>query len=181
MIDAGWLLIAPPNMPDPRFKQTVILITQHGINGTQGLCINKPAPNTVNTLIEPLGHSLADDHQIYWGGPVATTTLWLLHENPWTSENTMEINDDWALTSSLQMFDQITLDPPREQRYCIGLASWAPGQLEAELQGDQKWSREASWLLAHSPGPSDLFQIPTRDLWAFCCELSGKEAVANWF
>jgi putative transcriptional regulator len=181
MFDAGMLLIAPPNMPDPRFKQSVILITQHGINGTQGLCLNRPAPNTVNTLIEPLGHKLEDDQQIYWGGPVATTTLWLLHENTWTSENTMEVNDDWALTSSLQMFDQITVDPPRQQRYCIGLSSWAPGQLEAEIVGQQPWHREASWLVAHSPAPADLFQIPTRDLWAFCCEISAKEAVANWF
>ena len=42
MIDTqGKLLIAPPNMPDPRFRKTVVYIWRHDVSGAAGVVINK--------------------------------------------------------------------------------------------------------------------------------------------
>ena len=36
------LLVATPNMPDPRFKETVIFMFYHNKEGDAGLVVNKP-------------------------------------------------------------------------------------------------------------------------------------------
>ena len=46
MIDTqGKLLIAPPNMPDPRFRKTVVYIWRHDVSGAAGVVINKKMPS----------------------------------------------------------------------------------------------------------------------------------------
>ena len=38
----GRLLVAAPKMPDPRFRNTVILMLEHNKDGAFGLIINQP-------------------------------------------------------------------------------------------------------------------------------------------
>ena len=40
---AGQLLVATPEMSDPRFRHTVILMVQHNKDGALGIVINRPA------------------------------------------------------------------------------------------------------------------------------------------
>jgi putative transcriptional regulator len=180
MIESGMLLVAPPTMPDHRFSKTVIMITQHGVSGTQGLCINRDLGRGVNSLIKPLGHQLSQDQPIYWGGPVAATTLWMLHGSDWYCENTLEISPDWCVSSSLHMFDEICSNGPEHARFCLGLTAWAPGQLEAEIRGQAPWSSNSSWLVAHALDPALMLSISPTDLWGWACGLSAREAVSQW-
>ena len=39
----GQLLIAMPDIGDPRFERSVILICEHSAEGTMGLILNKPS------------------------------------------------------------------------------------------------------------------------------------------
>ncbi|MGB0635746.1 MAG: YqgE/AlgH family protein, partial [Paracoccaceae bacterium] len=41
----GKLLIAMPDMGDPRFSSAVIFMCSHSANGAMGLTINKPSGN----------------------------------------------------------------------------------------------------------------------------------------
>ena len=51
----GQLLIAMPNMADPRFARTVIYLCAHSEQGAMGLVINKPMPQiTFVDLLEQL-------------------------------------------------------------------------------------------------------------------------------
>ena len=46
MIDTqGHLLIAPPNMPDWRFKNSVVYMWRHDVSGAAGVIINKKCQN----------------------------------------------------------------------------------------------------------------------------------------
>ncbi len=177
----GELLIAPPGMIDPRFRKAVLLITYDGLHGTQALCLNKETSTSVNTLIKPLGRELDPDQPLFWGGPVATTTLWMLHDKGWECDNTLEVNDDWAVSSSTSMFAELgNTGGPHRARFYLGLANWAPGQLEMELSGDQPFQPESSWLTADAPHPDVLFNVEPTDLWNWACELSGTQAVSRW-
>ena len=177
----GDLLISPPAMADPRFKQTVILLTQDTNQGSQGLCINRPSGHTVNEIIKPIEISLEQDIPLYWGGPVGVNTVWMLHDPAWTADNTLRIGTHWSMTSSMNMFHKIVDgDRPKWFRVMIGLSSWAPGQLEMEMGGEGPWTIDSSWIVARAPGPEDLFTIPPRDLWNHCCELAGTQAVNTW-
>lgn len=177
----GDLLIAPPTMADPRFRNSVLLITQDGDQGTQGLCINKPAGHQLNDVISSLGIELPEDPVMFWGGPVGVNTVWMLHEATWSSENTMIINDQWSMTSSMNMFEEVAKgNSPKHFRVMIGLSTWAPGQLDSEMDGTGPFTIESSWLIAHAPGPDIMFTGAVRDMWHDCCELAGSQAVSHW-
>lgn len=177
----GDLLIAPPGMLDPRFRKTVLIITYDGLHGTQALCLNRDTDLTVNNIIEPMGRALDPDQPLYWGGPVASTTLWMLHDRGWSTDNTLEINNSWSVTSSTRMFNDLENSAgPHRARFCLGLSSWAPGQLEAEIDGSKPWHPESSWLIAHCPPPDILFKVDPDDMWEWACELSAQQAVASW-
>jgi putative transcriptional regulator len=177
----GDLLIAPPAMIDPRFRNTVLLITQHGPTGTQALCLNKPIGHNLNDVIAPLGVELEENPKMFWGGPIGVNTVWMLHEQGWECENTLSVTDEWAMTSSMNMFEHIADgDRPETYRVIMGLSTWEPGQLAAELNGTGSFTIESSWLVARAPCPQDLFDRPNRDLWQYCCEIAANQAVNDW-
>jgi len=180
-ITPGDLLIAPPAMADPRFKNSVLLITQHSSQGTQALCINKPSGHTVNEIVQAIDLELPQDVNLFWGGPVGLNTVWMVHDVDWAGDNTMRISEHWAMTSSMNMFHKITAgDRPKWFRVVMGLSSWAPGQLAMEMEGDGPFNIESSWLTAHAPTPEELLGQPPRDLWRNACDLSGNQAVSQW-
>jgi len=182
MFQTGDLLIAPPAMSDPRFRKAVLLITYHGLNGTQAICLNKPAGDTtVNDLLEGLGAEVQPDQALYWGGPTAPSTLWMLHSSEWSCNNTMNIGTDWAVSSSTAMFgDMRRQGHPHHNRFYVGLSSWSPGQLDAEMEGDQPWTKASSWLVARAPGPGSVFDVDVEDLWHWACDLSAEQTVKGW-
>src|SRR6478609_10040187 len=54
----GQLLIASPDMSDPRFQRTVLVMIRHGADGAMGVVINRPAgEQTMARLLEALGES----------------------------------------------------------------------------------------------------------------------------
>src|SRR5918994_4493045 len=66
----GVLLYAMPGLPDPNFAQTVVLLLEHGSDGSLGVVLNQPTERRVdNALDERAGTSGIDLH-VSWGGPV---------------------------------------------------------------------------------------------------------------
>ncbi len=53
---AGQLLVASPEMGDPRFYRAVILVVRHDRNGALGIIINRPVEDrSLASLLEALG------------------------------------------------------------------------------------------------------------------------------
>ena len=48
----GYLLISEPNMFDPNFKRTVILLTEHNETESIGFILNQPTKIGINDLID---------------------------------------------------------------------------------------------------------------------------------
>lgn len=180
-IDAGSLIIAPPGIPDQRFKNSVMLMSHKFRGGTVGLCINRPTEYTVKDILIDTGITANLNFPMYWGGPMNQTTIWMLHSAEWKIEHTMEISKNWSITSNLAMFYHLAdNDVPKYFRMMFGHASWAPGQLEAELRGLPPWNPNHSWLTASEQEPEWLFECPVEDLWDITAELSGHQAVDSW-
>src|SRR5262249_52215538 len=80
---AGQLLIASPDMDDPRFAQTVILMVQHNKDGALGIIINRPVGElSYAELLKSIGeHGSAANGKvrIYAGGPVQLNAGFVLH------------------------------------------------------------------------------------------------------
>lgn len=178
---SGDLLISPPNILDPRFNKTVLLLTNFGQGGAFGLCLNKPSDHTVNEIIEPLGLQLPQDIRLYWGGPVKTSTIWMLHDSNWVCQNTLRINEKWSITSHEQMFERLVeRDVPDRFRLMFGHAAWGPQQLDMELEGIEPWDHNHSWLVLKDPDPDLLIETDYPMLWNLACDLCSHQAVAEW-
>ncbi len=48
----GALLIAPPMMQDPNFRRTVILLCEHGVDGSFGLILNRSVSLSLKDVVE---------------------------------------------------------------------------------------------------------------------------------
>ncbi len=178
------LLIAPPGLPDSRFRNTVLMLTHSHTGGSFALCVNQPTEYTLQDLIQDVDLNLEVElnFPIYWGGPVGRNTVWMLHSSEWSIPDvTVEINRDWSMTSNLSMFMHLSDgDYPQHFRIVHGYCSWAPAQLECELTGRGPWRREHAWLVAQNPGPEWLFEQPVDDLWANATTESSHQAVDSW-
>lgn len=183
ILESGDLLIAPPKMPDPRFRKTVLMMTHEHEVGTIALCVNKPTPHTLQDLVKELeiDIDISLNFPLYWGGPVSHGTVWMLHSSEWRTEDTITISTDWAMTSNEEMFHCLADgDCPINFRMMFGYCSWAPGQLEAEMRGIPPWHHQSSWLVAKNPGPEWLLEQPEELLWERSTELCAHQAVASW-
>ena len=177
------LLIAPPGLPDPRFRNTVLMLTHNQRSGSFALCVNKPTKWCLDDVVT------ADDIEVdylprvpvFWGGPVSPSSLWMMHSAEWSTKHTVSLDSNWAMTSDAEMFQALAAaDFPQHFRIVMGYCSWAPNQLQGELEGRAPWSKDHSWLVAHNLGPEWLFEQDPDDLWANATTLSGHQAVSSW-
>lgn len=180
-VRAGDLLIAPTNMPDSRFRKSVIMLTHDTANGSFGLCLNKPSEHLVTDIIQEIVPDMVLDVPLYWGGPVHPTTIWMLHDSDWETEYTIRVNDHWSITSNESMFHHMAdHDYPKHFRIFFGYCNWAPMQLRKELDGVPPWNVNNSWLIARDPDKDWLMDLAEDELWASAASLSGTQAVAQW-
>lgn len=167
---AGKLLIAMPSMEDPYFENSVILILDHDETKAVGIVINKPAGYI--QFGKQVGEGKAeiwDNLQIpvFFGGPVDSELAMIVHTCDITDyESSQVINEHFCVTSSLHILEDISKGKgPKKRLFSLGYASWAPGQLEHELQ-------ENVWLVGE--GSSDLvFDTTTQDMWSSAIQSLG--------
>ena len=179
-LEVGDLLISPPAMEDRRFRQSVLLLAHHD-EQSMAFCLNKSTNVTLPEALADIDIEHVPEIPLYWGGPVCRNTLWMLHDVDWKSANTVYINDEWALTSHISMFERLADGEfPDRFRIMMGCSSWGDGQLEAELEGVPPWSTKSSWLVANKPDPDWLLECPVDELWQHSCQLCGRQAVDNW-
>ena len=159
------------------------MVISHNETGTVALCLN--GDETLETqdiaeLNDPQDY-MAMSHPIHWGGPVAKESIWMLHDDFWTSTNTMEIGNGVCVSSDIEMLEALKEgDTPRLFRVVNGFCSWAPGQLEAELEGTGPWDKRHAWLVAPCPDLETLLDCPIEDVWTQATALSAQSAVASW-
>jgi putative transcriptional regulator len=136
---AGQLLIASPEMGDPRFRHTVILMVRHDRQGAFGIVINRPVEErSLASLLESIGESgkgVEGSVRIFAGGPVGAENGFILHTNDYHRPGTIDIDGRVALTSNPAILKDIGAHQgPAKSLIAFGYAGWGPGQLEGELK-----------------------------------------------
>ncbi len=160
---AGQVLIAMPGLPDPEFAQSVVYLCAHTDEGAMGIIVNRPlaAPSFADLLDQlevkpaPPARAIA----LCKGGPVDNARGFVLHTSDWTGDGSMRVDQDVALTASLDVLKAIaTGGGPREGLLALGYANWGPGELDTEM-------RQNSWLNA-APDLPLLFDADHNSKWA---------------
>ena len=176
---AGTLLIAPPKMKNSFWYKSVIFLTEHHQNGSMGLILNKRSQMTVSDFTENIGPRMNIPGNIYLGGPVNVKALSMLHTSEWSCSNTLQINDDFSISSAEDLLIRLgDADAPNYFRLFLGLCGWAPRQLQEELSGSAHRDHNLSWLTA-SANHEIVFNSDLKDQWHQAVERSGNEFVQS--
>jgi putative transcriptional regulator len=135
---AGQLLVASPEMGDPRFQRTVILMVRHSRDGAFGIVINRPLQDVPTAkLLDALGLDSKDTEgrvRLFAGGPVQPDRGFVVHGADYHRSDTIDIDGRVAMTASLDVLGDIGRHAgPRQRIVALGYAGWGPGQLEGEL------------------------------------------------
>jgi putative transcriptional regulator len=148
----GVFLVASRDMPDPRFQRTVILLLEHGENGTVGLVINRPTEVSLAEILPDLPQANDKSHVLFWGGPVALHTLMFLMQSKLPLDHGIPVLDNVYVSAHRLTLKQLLDEhkPAPQVRIYTGHAGWAPGQLDAELAtGGWRLFEATSELLFH--------------------------------
>jgi len=154
----GRLLVATPNLSDPNFFRTVVLIIEHGDDGALGVVLNRPSELEVAEPLPAWAEVAAQPPVVFVGGPVSPSSAICL-ARVGTADG-----DGWEpLVGSVGAVD-LNLDPdettprPQEVRVFAGYAGWGPRQLEAEILS-------GGWFVVDAEPGDALVQVPD-DLWS---------------
>jgi putative transcriptional regulator len=138
---AGQLLVASPEMRDPRFVETVIYMVKDDSEGALGLVINRPlAKGPIQDLLKGFHadtEGVKGEIVIHYGGPVTPGAGFVLHSDDVLLDSSTRVKDGIAVTSDARLITAIGQGKgPRQALVMMGYAGWAPGQLEAELKAE---------------------------------------------
>lgn len=138
---APCLLVAIPQMNDPHFQKSVVLLVNHDADGAFGLVLNRPLNLTVTRMLELAEGTegwqwSGPSHEpVYGGGPVMPQGAWLLHSPPALDPALPVLNlDNQLICSGHLHYLKILLDHrPEFTRFFLGSSGWTTDQLEEEI------------------------------------------------
>lgn len=170
---AGHLLIAMPNLADPNFWQSVVLLGVHSdADGAFGLVVNRPLAVDMRDILRELGTEGVDHElpEVLAGGPVQPSQGFVIFQRGplQPADDDITVNDTIAVSGNTETLARLSLDS-EGNRFCLllGYAGWHPGQLEREIE-------ENSWLVA--PLDSNIiFDVPAHERWAQALRSIGIE------
>lgn len=159
---SGKLLLSMPQMSDPRFNKAVIFLCAHDPGGAMGIVINQEMSHLpLSFLLDQLSLKTNDDFEdfpVLQGGPVETSRGLLLHSSDVLKQDSIRIEDSYAVTGTLEALQDIVNGTgPADKLFALGYAGWGPGQLEDELSAN-------AWLIVDSD-PDIVFRTPVSSKW----------------
>ncbi len=139
----GHFLIAMPGLPDPNFAQTVTCMCEHNEAGALGFIVNRIHPLlTGRELFEDLSiecDDRVDKLNIFLGGPVQPSGVFVIHGPPFHWQGCMKINDWCGLSNTRDILDAIAKGyGPESFLILLGCAGWGSFQLDNEMK-DNAW------------------------------------------
>ncbi|KAK9825180.1 hypothetical protein WJX81_003410 [Elliptochloris bilobata] len=172
--ERGCLLVAHPlvfRTQQTYFFQAVILLLDHGKEGSQGLILNKRTEHRMRGVLgaEMLCPEFADN-PLFLGGDVDFNTLRMLHAHA-SLPGTMEIVSglySGGFEAAQEAVRAGNLDA-QSLRIFTRVAGWAPGQLEAECAAGVWFPAAASAALVLDAG------LDGAELWHKTLDLMGEQ------
>ena len=159
---AGQLLVATPEMGDPRFRETVILMVQHDKKGALGIVINRPVKEMpMPQLLDALGIDSKGTNgtvRLFAGGPVQPEVGFIVHSAEYHHAGTIDIDGRVAMTTDPDILRDIGHhEGPHQSIVAFGYAGWGPGQLDGELA-------LGGWFTVPED-PKLVFEVNREQLW----------------
>jgi putative transcriptional regulator len=163
----GHLLLAMPQMNDPRFHRAVIFMAVHDEKGAMGMVINNPLPSPDFAEVlrqvgvsseKPLDEKVLS-MPVLSGGPVQGVHGFLLHSSDFDQKNTIHVDDLFSISGTVDALRSIVNGyRPELMLFTLGYAGWGAGQLEKELQDNVWLTAPASHEIVFMSRPDEMWE-----------------------
>ena len=170
------LLMAMPQVLDPFFHRSVVLLIQHEEEGSLGFIVNRPTGIKVSEILKGMevGWQGREDAVAYFGGPVQPQLGTVLFgaaaagtPGAFDGEAATQVLAGVSLTQHVGDLSRLAEAPPDRFRLFLGYAGWGAGQLIEEIMRND-------WMTA--PARPDLIFAPDPEqVWAAALESVGVD------
>jgi putative transcriptional regulator len=133
------LLVARADLPDPNFRDSIVLVMNNIGSAPAGVMINRPTRIPVSRLFPDEERLARLDAKVYFGGPVQIDAVSFLFRADAAPEHALQVADNVYFSTDRDLLRKLLRrqEPMEGLRIFIGYSGWAPGQLEAEIaRGD---------------------------------------------
>ena len=164
------LLMAMPQVLDPFFHRSVVLLLHHEEEGSFGFILNRPTGIKVSEILKGMdvGWSGRGEAVAYFGGPVqpnlGTVLFAPLVPDGGPEDTATEVLPGVALTQHIGDLSRLAEAPPDQFRLILGYAGWGEGQLMEEILRNDWLTAPASSELIFAPDPEQIWGAALRSV-----------------
>jgi putative transcriptional regulator len=155
----GVFLVASPDIQDPSFAGSVILLIGYDHEGSMGLIVNQRTRVDLATALPDVEELRGVKENLFLGGPVGRDRVVLLLRSSVAPEASLPVLDGLFITTSADVLRKVVAKDRRAETFHVyaGYAGWSPGQLDDEVaRGDWRIVRGDDRILFDTP-PSELW------------------------
>jgi putative transcriptional regulator len=164
------LLMAMPQVLDPFFHRSVVLLLHHEDEGSFGFILNRPTGIKVSEILKGMdvGWEGREGVVAYFGGPVQPqlgTVLFapvLAETSP--EDTATQVAPGVALTQHIGDLSRLAEAPPDDFRLLLGYAGWGEGQLMEEILRNDWLTAPVSSELICAPDPERVWDAALRSV-----------------
>lgn len=150
------LLVARPGLPDPNFRESVVLVRHEKGAHAVGVIINRPTTRSLSSIL-PGERFARFTEPVHFGGPVALNALSAVFRADKGPKTALMMLPGVFFAVDGSAMDEMLSDPPALVRFFIGHSGWAPGQLDEELMRGDWYTLDAD--------AATVFRKDTSALW----------------
>lgn len=150
----GHLLVASPQLRDPNFCRSVILLVQHDENGAMGLVLNRPTETTLAEAWKQVSEEPCGNEDVLLQGGPCEGPLMVLHAEE--SAGQIEVAPGLYFSTEAQSVEWLVRNESEPAKYFVGYAGWSAEQLEMEL-GENAWQAIPATAEQVFEGPADMW------------------------
>jgi len=136
----GHILVSQPSLNDRFFSRSVVMLAEHGTEGSFGFIVNKPANIKLSKVTGDFGNF---DTDLYLGGPVQVNNLFYVHSKGDIIKDSFKIMEGvyWGgdMDEIMKLISSGNLTE-KDIRFYAGYSGWQPKQLDSEME-------EKSWIV----------------------------------
>jgi putative transcriptional regulator len=174
------LLLAMPQVLDPFFHRSVVLLIHHEDEGSFGFILNRPTGIKVGEILKGMEvlWQGPEESVAYFGGPVRPQLGTVLFAPRSAAEapsprdggeggemdSSTEVVPGLALTQHIGDLAQLAEDPPAQFRLFLGYAGWGEGQLVEEILRNDWLTAPVSSELIFASDPATVWEDALRSV-----------------
>ncbi len=164
----GHLLIAIPDLGDPNFSKTVVMMFQHNEEGASGVILNRPSDVNIKRVWDEVADEPCDcEDPVNIGGPVQGPLI-ALHGSLELAET--PVVSGVFISVGRENLNELVHQTAKPFKLFSGYSGWGSGQLESEIQ-------RGGWLTLKATA-GHVFDSPD-GLWRQVCDQVGNDVLKS--